>query len=82
MKINITEEWESSQCECCGWSDYATATIHFEDDREIVVQYDGHLGGGEWNGSTEHLYKMILDELNVEIETDYKRVEEEDYEGF
>lgn len=57
----------SHDCECCGWVDYKDAEVYFDGQSIHSFSYDGHFGGGNWNGDEWFVYREILRGLGIKL---------------
>lgn len=47
-------------CDCCGMLTNVSAKVSMNGELWFEAHYDGHFGGGDWDGTGEHLYGLIL----------------------
>jgi hypothetical protein len=73
LHLNITSG--SSDCEDCGGYDYAYFDAVFPDGSTLVARYDGHLGGGIWNGNNDVLFLWCLAKLGFLVHHNDEPVE-------
>lgn len=57
----------SHDCECCGWIDFKDAEVYFDGQLIHSFSYDGHFGGGNWNGDEWFVYREILRGLGIKL---------------
>lgn len=57
----------SHDCECCGWVDFKDASVYFDGQLIHRFSYDGHFGGGNWNGDEWFVYREILRGLGIKL---------------
>ena len=74
QKITIHDpSFESWDCECCGWTSYGSFKVSI-DNVTVNHDYDGHFGGGDWDGEDYGMYGLLLADLfdahYTNIETD------------
>jgi len=68
--IHIKATTGTGDCEDCGFYDYGHFEITFEDGTMITGSYDGHLGGGPWDGTMRTLYHWCLAKLGYAVEVE------------
>jgi hypothetical protein len=66
--IHIQATLGSGDCEDCGFYDYGHFAITFGDGTVISGGYDGHLGGGPWDGQMCTLYQWCLAKLGYVVQ--------------
>lgn len=73
LLLNVTTG--SSDCEDCGGYEYGYFDATFPDGSTLVARYDGHLGGGIWNGRNDVLYLWCLAKLGILVHANGEPVE-------
>jgi hypothetical protein len=68
--IHIKATLGTGDCEDCGFYDYGHFEIIFGDGTIISGGYDGHLGGGTWDGQMCTLYQWCLAKLGFVVQID------------
>lgn len=66
--IKVKSGW--STCDCCGTYDFADAHVAVTSGDSTTLldaSYDGHMGGGNWDGRRETLYRWALQRLGIEV---------------
>lgn len=70
QSIHIKATLGSADCEDCGFYGYGHFEITFSDGTVISGGYDGHLGGGTWDGQMCTLYQWCLAKLGFVVQID------------
>lgn len=68
--IHIQATLGTSDCEDCGFYEYGHFEITFGDGNVVAGGYDGHLGGGPWDGQMCTLYQWCLAKLGYVVQID------------
>jgi hypothetical protein len=73
--IKVTVNTTSHDCECCGFFNVSDLIIEV-DGRKYEQVYDGHFGGGYWNGNEDTKLTFILGAL---FDIQYFNIDAEDW---
>jgi hypothetical protein len=65
--VLIKTNLHSGDCEDCGFYGYGDFEIVFDGESVLSGGYDGHLGGGNWDGRVETLYQWALAKLGFRV---------------
>lgn len=58
----LDTETDGYDCDCCGWiTNYSTVVVIGGEQYDYF--HDGHFGGGEWDGSDQGLYLLVIKDL-------------------
>lgn len=66
VHIDIHKGW--GDCEDCGFYDWANFKATFSDGSTLQGDYDGHLGGGNWDGQLSSVLLWCLQRLGYRVE--------------
>lgn len=64
MPVKLNYDYKYIDCDCCGTCCYEFITIQFDDDKEIKIEWDDHMGGS----GEEFVIAQLLQKLGYKVE--------------